>query len=187
MTPALKPKRAPRRPPESEPARARRLHTLAVQLADREHRAKTALANLSGGLPRNRGHVTRLDQIEGDERRLTVWKARVERLEALLDQTERKRETRAKIVLGGALLAEARADEDGQGAALMARLIDVLDRRVSRPRDRMALADTLGLAIHALPGVTPPPLPDFEAMARAVLDSDAASPTGRTRGRKKGG
>lgn len=184
MTPALKPKRAPRRPPESEAARARRLHNLAVQLADREHRAKTALANLSGGLPRHRGHVTRLDQIENDERRLTVWKARVERLEALLDQTERKRETRAKIVLGGALLAEARTD--GQGAELMARLLDVLDRRVVRPLDRKALADTLGLAIHALPGAAPPPLPDFDAMAKAVLDGGAASPTGRARGRKKG-
>nr|WP_295107971.1 hypothetical protein [uncultured Caulobacter sp.] len=184
MTPALKPRRSPRRPPESEAARARRLHNLAVQLADREHRAKSALANLSGGLPRNRGHVTRLDQIEDDERRLMVWKARVERLEALLDQTERKRETRAKIVLGGALLAEARTD--GEGAELMARLLDVLDRRVVRPLDRKALADTLGLPIEALPGGTKPTLPDFDAMARAALMSDegtAARPGGR---RKKG-
>lgn len=184
MTPAVQSKRAPRRPPESEATRTRRLQALAVQLADREHRAKAALANLRGALPRNRGHVTRLDQIEDDERRLAVLKARVERLEAMLDQTERKRETRAKIVLGGALLAEARSD--GEGAALMARLLDVLDRRVVRPLDRKALADTLGLAIEALPGGTKPALPDFDAMARAVLTSEEA-PAARPRGgRKKG-
>lgn len=185
MNAAVKPKRAPRRGPESEASKARRLQNLAVQLADREHRAKAALANLTGALPRNRGHVTRLDQIQDEDRRLLVWKARVERLEALLDQTERKRETRAKIVLGGALLAEARAGDEG--AELMARLLDVLDRRVARPLDRKALADTLGLAIQVLPGATSPSLPDFEAMAKAVLDGETASAKGEGRVRKKGG
>ena len=68
----------------------------------------------------------------------------------------------------------------------MARLLDVLDRRVVRPLDRKALADTLGLPIEALPGGTKPTLPDFDAMARAALMSDegtAARPGGR---RKKG-
>lgn len=184
MDAAARPKRASRRAPESEAAKARRLQNLAVQLADREHRARSALANLTGALPRHRGHVTRLDQIEDESRRLQVWKARVERLEALLDQTERKRETRAKIVLGGALLAEARADDEG--AALMARLLDVLDRRVSRPRDRKALADTLGLAIEPLPGASTPSLPDFDAMARTRLEGAASGPGVEGRGRKKG-
>lgn len=179
------PKRASRRAPESEAAKARRLQNLAVQLADREHRAKTALAHLTSALPRNRGHVTRLDQIADENRRLAVWKARVERLEALLDQTERKRETRAKIVLGGALLAEARAGDDS--AELMARLLDVLDRRVARPRDRQALADTLGLAIQVLPQGACPALPDFDAMAQAALDGDAAATSLEGRKRKKGG
>jgi len=184
MDAAAKPKRAPRRAPESEVARTRRFQNLAVQLADREHRARSALANLTGALPRHRGHVTRLDQIEDEGRRLQVWKARVERLEALLDQTERKRETRAKIVLGGALLAEARADDEG--AALMARLLDVLDRRVNRPRDRKALADTLGLAIEPLPRSSTASLPDFDAMARARLEDAAAGPGSEGRRRKKG-
>lgn len=184
MDAALRPKRAPRRTPESQAAKARRLQNLAVQLADREHRARSALANLTGALPRHRGHVTRLDQIEDQGRRLQVWKARVERLEALLDQTERKRETRAKIVLGGALLAEARTE--GEGADLMARLLDVLDRRVSRPKDRQALVDTLGLPIAPLPGRPLPDLPDFDAMARAVLDAHGALPADGRRRRKKG-
>lgn len=183
MTPALQPQKAPRRRPETPTAKARRLQTLAIQLADREHRAQTALANLRGAQPRNRGHVTRLDQIEDEERRLAVLKARVERLEAMLDQTERKRETRAKIVLGGALLAEARTD--GEGEELMARLLDVLDRRVKRPLDRKALADTLGLAIEALPGATKPALPDFDAMARTVLMSEEGSAARPRVGRKK--
>lgn len=185
MDAAVKPKRAARRGPESAASKARRLQNLAVQLADREHRAKSALANLTGALPRSRGHVTRLDQIEDEDRRLRVWKARVERLEALLDQTERKRETRAKIVLGGALLAEARAGDEG--AELMTRLLDVLDRRVARPRDRKALVDTLGLAIEVLPGWSSPTLPDFAAMAQAALDgeTDAANQEGRRR--RKGG
>lgn len=156
-----------RRPAETDQARARRLRNLAVRLADREHRAETALAALNGALPRGRGHVTPLDEIEDDDRRLLVWKARVERLEALLDTTERKRETRAKIVLGGALLAEA---TDSQEAAdLMSRVLDIIDRRVARPRDRLALVETLGLAIEPLPNRASETLPDFEALAKAHL------------------
>ncbi|HWU12774.1 MAG TPA: hypothetical protein VN157_02070, partial [Caulobacter sp.] len=135
--------RAPRRP-ETPESRRRRLRALEVALADREHRAKEALSGINGALPRHRGHVTPLARIEDDEQRLAVWRARVERLEALLDQTERKRETRAKIVLGTTLLAEAAADPDDP---LLARLMAIVDSRVHRPRDRLAIAETLGLAI----------------------------------------
>ena len=172
-----KPARAPRRKPESAEAKARRLQRLAVQLADREHRARTALADLSGSLPRARGYVTPLDEIEDEDRRLKVWQARVERLEALLDRTERKRETRAKIVLGSTLLAEARAAKDGP---LMARLLEILDRRVDRPRDRQAIADTLGLPLEPLRGSRSPALPDFDRLAR-----DAVAGPDPTRRRKR--
>lgn len=168
MPPEAKPPRAARRKPESEAAKARRLHNLAVRLADREHRAKAALAAMTGAQPRERAHVTRLSAIPDEARRLQVWQARVERLEALLDRTERKRETRAKIVVGAALLAEARKNGDDP---LLARLVEILDRRIDRPRDRLAIAETLGLPIAALRGGEAPSPPDFEAMAAARLEA----------------
>jgi hypothetical protein len=151
---------------ETPEQRARRLAALAVTLAEREHRAASALAAATGALPRNRSHVLPLEAIEDETRRLEVWQARVERLEALLDRTERRREARAKIVLGASLLAEAR---DGDRDDLLKTLVEVLDRRVLRPRDRQALAETLGLPLQALPARPVPELPDFEAMAAARL------------------
>jgi hypothetical protein len=174
---ADKPVRALRRKPESEAAKARRLQALAVQLADREHRAAHALAALTGALPRARGHVTPLAKITDEARRLEVWRARVERLEALLDSTERKRETRAKIVLGATLLAEAQGDPQDP---LMARVMEILDRRVDRPRDRLAIAEMLGLPLAPVRGGPPPSLPDFDALAQAALQTPAAP---RRRGR----
>ena len=156
-----------RRRAETDAQRARRLEALAVHLADREHRAAAALAGASGARPRRRGHVLPLADIEDEARRLEVWRARVERLEALLDRTQRKRETRAKIVLGSTLLAEARAAPDDP---LLARLIEILDRRVERPKDRHALAETLGLPLAALPSREPPAMPDFDAMAREAMN-----------------
>ncbi|WP_332873067.1 hypothetical protein [Caulobacter hibisci] len=147
-----------------------------MQLADREHRAATALAARTGGLPRARGHVTPLHKIPDEAHRLEVWRARVERLEALLDQDGRKRETRAKIVLGATLLAEAQADPDDP---LLARMMEILDRRISRPRDRHAITETLGLPLTPSKGEPVPALPDFDALAKAVLD---AAPSPRRRG-----
>ena len=170
------PKRPGRRK-ETEAQRARRLQALAVKLADREHRAAIGLAGVSGARPRARSHVLPLEAIEDEARRLEVWRARVERLEALLERTQRKRETRAKIVLGATLLAEARAAPDDP---LLARLVEILDRRVDRPKDRLALAETLGLPLSALPGREPPSLPDFVAMAAERL----AAPPRAGRGRR---
>lgn len=175
-----KPVRAPRRKPESEAAKTRRLQTLAVQLADREHRAKSALAAMNGALPRSRAHVTRLDKIADESHRLEVWRARVERLEALLDRTGRKRETRAKIVLGATLLAEAQTDPDDP---LMARLLDILDRRIDRPRDRLAIAETLGLDLTPLRGGERHTLPDFDALAAQTLAQGLVKPPRKRRAR----
>lgn len=157
----------------------RRLQALAVQLADREHRAAAAIAAGAGALPRTRANVLPLSKIEDETRRLQVWQARVERLEALLDRTQRKRETRAKIVLGATLLAEARA---APGDPLLARLVEILDRRVDRPKDRLALAETLGLPLAPLPGRDAPSLPNFEAMAAEAL----TRPQARRRRKDKG-
>lgn len=158
--------KAHRRRPETEDQRNRRLARLAVTLADREHRVRHEIAALTGALPRNRhGSVTRLNKIEDPERRLEVLKARVERLEAVLSKLNRKRETRAKIVLGGALFAEARDLED---ADLLERFRDILDRRVERPRDRLAIAEAFGIDLQPVreeAGLSlHPPLPDFDVL-----------------------
>jgi hypothetical protein len=155
-----------RRRAETDDQRGRRLHRLAVQLADREHRAAAAIAASTGALPRSRAHVLPLAKIEDEARRLEVWQARVERLEALLDQTQSKRETRAKIVLGATLLAEARATP---GDPLLARLVEILDRRLDRPRDRQAIAEMLDLPLRSLPQRQDPKLPDFDVLAAEVL------------------
>ncbi len=172
LSPAPAPRRGNRRI-ETPDEKALRLQRLEAQLAEREHRAKAAIASLTGAKPRNRhGAVTPLAKIEDPERRLEVLQARVERLEAVLAQLNRKRETRAKIVMGGALMAEARDLGDPH---LLARVRDILDRRVERPLDRQAILEAFGIDID--PTAAPddpsgPVLPDFDAlipdMARAV-------------------
>ena len=133
----------------------------------------------------NRRHVTPLDEIEDDVQRFAVLKARVERLEALWAINQRKRETRGKIIIGGALLAEAADFEVEDRDALLERLIDILDRRVERVRDRLTVRELLGNAPLPLrPGgdldedaetalaAAGEVLPDFDAMAQAALPDD---------------
>lgn len=104
----------------------------------------------------------------------------------MLDQTERKRETRAKIVLSTTLLAQAAEDPDDP---LLARLQAIVDARVHRPRDRLAIAETLGLAIAPVRSRPVPDLPDFDALAEEILREDAVAPDAPSppRRRKKGG
>ena len=152
---------------ETEEQKSRRLSRLSVQLAEREHRARREIASVTGALPRSRhGSVTPLDAIEDPERRLEVLKARVERLEALLSKLNRKRETRAKIVIGAALYAEAR---DLGDEALLDRFRDILDRRVDRPQDRLAIVEAFGIDLQPVReeggmASPPPTLPDFDTL-----------------------
>ena len=114
-----------------------------------------------------------------------MLKARVERLEAFWAINQRKRETRGKIIIGGALLAEAADFEVGDRDALLERLVDILDRRVDRVRDRLTVRELLGNAPLPLrPGgdldedaetalaAAGEVLPDFDAMAQAALADD---------------
>jgi hypothetical protein len=82
-----------------------------------------------------------------------VLKARVQRWDALWSIRKRKLETRAKIIIGAAVLAElaarqAQSSDDG----FTARLTDLLDRLVPRVSDRAALRDLTGLALPIRPG-----------------------------------
>jgi hypothetical protein len=83
-------------------------------------------------------------------RRHEVMKARVQRWDALWSITKRKRETRAKIVLGGAMLAALAqaSQDDGRAAWITA----ILDRHVLRVRDRITLRDITGLPLPLRPG-----------------------------------
>jgi hypothetical protein len=113
-----------------------------------------------------------LEDITDDAERFTVLKARVERLEALWSIDRRKRETRGKIIIGGALLAEMVDAVSTGDRTLLTAVIDILDRRVDALRDRLTVRDLLGDAPLPLrPGGDP--LDAFEA---AILRSGEASP-----------
>jgi hypothetical protein len=164
--------RAPRLPDEQ---------ALKVRLEELE----SALRDVGGGGVHVRRNTIPLELIADDDQRFHVLKARVERLEALWSINLRKRETRGKIIIGGALLAEA-ADEMIEGESeLLARLIDIIDRRVERVRDRLTVRELLGNAPLALrqggeveEGVesalaaTGEDLPDFDAMAQSAMADD---------------
>ncbi len=95
------------------------------------------------GIHRRR-HSAALDDIADDTQRLVVLKARVERLEALWQINRRKRETRGKIIIGGALLAELIDATAAGDTGFLAALLDVLDRRVELARDRLTVRELLG-------------------------------------------
>lgn len=146
---------------------------------------ESALRDVGRSGVHTRRNTIPLEQIEDDEQRFHVLKARVERLEALWSINQRKRETRGKIIIGGALLAEA-ADEmiDGE-SELLRRLVDIIDRRVERVRDRLTVRELLGnVPLPLRPGgdaaegaedafaAAGEDLPDFDAMAQSAMAED---------------
>ncbi len=152
-----------------------------AQLKVRLEALETALRDHGHGGVHTRRHVRPLDEIEDDAERLQVLRARVERLEALWAIDRRKRETRGKIIIGGALLAEvidavAAGDRD-----VLDGLLDVLDRRVEAARDRLTVRDLLGgAALPLRPGTdlvgddpkgvaTPPTGPEFDALVQSAM------------------
>lgn len=99
----------------------------------------------------NIGPIDDLQAIDEPERYAAILKARVERWDALWSITKRKKDTRGKIIIGGAILAEL-ADLDftlSQDQALLTRLVGLLDKRVERVRDRTILRYLLTAASHA--------------------------------------
>ena len=132
-----------------------------------------------------RRHTRPLDEIEDEAERFAVLKARVERLEALWAVNRRKRETRGKIIIGGALLAELIDAVAAGDQELLSATLDILDRRVPSARDRLTVRDLLGDAPLPLrPGGDPSdPLdqaladaagaePDFDTLAASAMAED---------------
>jgi len=78
--------------------------------------------------------------------RYEMLKARVERWEALWSITLRKRYTRGKIIIGGAVLAQiadlVMADQADQ--EFVTSIVALLDQRVPRVRDRLVVRELLG-------------------------------------------
>jgi hypothetical protein len=121
------------------------------QTGDDEARWLARLAELETALRdhghngiHGRRHTRPLDTITDDAERFGVLKARVERLEALWSIDRRKRETRGKIIIGGALLAELIDAAITADRTLLTTVLDILDRRVDLARDRLTVRDLLG-------------------------------------------
>ena len=134
-----------------------------------------------GGVHSERNNIP-LEEIADDDHRFHVLKARGERLEALWSINQRKRETRGKIIIGGAVLAEAGEGLMRADSAMLAQLVDILDRRVERVRDRLTVRELLGnVPLPLRPGgdageglddalrAAGETLPDFDAMAQSAM------------------
>ena len=125
--------RMARRNGDTEAALRARLQALETALRDHGHDGVHA-----------RRHSRPLEEITDDAERFSVLKARVERLEALWSIDRRKRETRGKIIIGGALLAELIDAAASGDPSLLASVLDILDRRVETVRDRLTVRELLG-------------------------------------------
>lgn len=112
--------------------------------------------------------------------RFEMLRARVERWDALWSITLRKRETRGKIIIGGAVLAQL-ADlvlDDHTDQQFLARVVILLDERVPRVRDRLVIRELLaggGLDGVALPLRPGGPLDESLTDALAAIGEDLAA------------
>jgi hypothetical protein len=166
--------------------KARRTLDSEAQLTARLAELETALRDHGRGGVHGRRHSRPLDSIIDDTERLGVLKARVERLEALWSIDRRKRETRGKIIIGGALLAELIDATAAGDRALLASILDILDRRVGEVRDRLTVGELLGDAPLPLrPGgplgedlddalrTAAGDTPDFDALVQSAMAEEA--------------
>lgn len=169
----------------AEERSGRRRLDLEADLQARYEALETALREGGQDGVHKRRHIRPLEDIRDEAERFAVLKARVERLEALWSVSRRKRETRGKIIIGGALLAELIDAVAAGDRELLAVTLDILDRRVASARDRLTVRDLLGDAPLPLrPGGDPSdPLdqalataengePDFDAMVVSALAED---------------
>lgn len=123
-----------------------------------------------------------LENIADIEKAKAVAQARQERAEALARKGMRRRATRARIIIGGAILAELR--ENPSDRAFADRIVAILDDRVFRDQDRDDLRHLLNVPVPEIVASEAgaplsSDLPDFaslEALAtkipRSVADLD---------------
>ena len=168
--------RKTRRNGETEADLRARLQALEKALRDHGHDGVHA-----------RRHSRPLEEITDDAERFSILKARVERLEALWSIDRRKRETRGKIIIGGALLAELIDAAASGDSSLLASVLDILDRRVETVRDRLTVRELLGDAPLPLrPGgdlkdgledalkAAGETTPDFDALVQSAMAEETA-------------
>ena len=171
----------------AEERKARKRTDAEADLLARYDELETALRDRGQAGIHGRRHSRPLDEITDDAERFAVLKARVERLEALWSINRRKRETRGKIILGSAVLAELIEAVQAGDRELLTATLDILDRRVSDLRDRLTLKDLLGDAPLPLRpgGDLNDPLeaalvaagqnaPDFDALVQSAMAEEAA-------------
>ncbi|MBV9509575.1 MAG: hypothetical protein JO303_04760 [Caulobacteraceae bacterium] len=169
----------------AEARKARQAEAEEVRLHARLAELETALRDHGSDGVHRRRHSRSLEDIENDAERLAVLRARVERLEALWAIDKRRRETRGKIIMGGALLAEMIDAVAAGETEVLAGFLDVLDRRVEAPRDRLTLHDLLGgaplplrssdaFAIDPNEAEAPfPAAPEFDALLQSAMAEEA--------------
>jgi hypothetical protein len=114
-----------------------------------ERAALSRYVELKGELARvglRIGPIADLRDLDDPVKRYEVLKARVERWDALWSITQRKRLTRGKIIIGGAILAEI-VDLDPEVVAdrtFILAVMALLDSRVERVRDRHVVRELIG-------------------------------------------
>lgn len=171
----------------AEERKARRKGDTEADLLTRLEELETALRDRGQEGVHARRHTRPLDSITDDAERFSVLKARVERLEALWSIDRRKRETRGKIIVGGALLAELIDATTSGEHTLLTTLLDILDRRVETVRDRLTVRELLGNAPLPLrPGGEPEDdladalksageaAPDFDILVQSAMAEETA-------------
>ena len=172
----------------SEDRKTRRNGETEADLRARLQALETALRDHGHDGIHARRHSRPLEEITDDAERFSVLKARVERLEALWSIDRRKRETRGKIIIGGALLAELIDAAASGDPSLLASVLDILDRRVETVRDRLTVRELLGDAPLPLrPGgdlkdgladalkAARETTPDFDALVQSAMAEETTT------------
>ena len=166
----------------AEDRKTRRTGETEADLRARFQALETALRDHGHDGVHARRHSRPLESITDDAERFAALKARVERLEALWSIDRRKRETRGKIIIGGALLAELIDAAASGDPGLLASVLDVLDRRVETVRDRLTVRELLGNAplplrpggdledgLHDALKAAGEAAPDFDALVQSAM------------------
>jgi hypothetical protein len=145
--------KTPKWPARSEAAKSRRKALYLARADERRALEERALLRryeeLKGAMKRvglRIGSIADIaHRLDDPAARFEMLRARVERWDALWSITLRKRETRGKIIIGGAVLAQLAelVMHDQADQAFLDSVIRLLDNRVERVRDRLVIKELL--------------------------------------------